>query len=197
MIKNNRQLSNRKDNLRRIEAEIKDFCKKYSGIDLELFLISLQEEKEETLKEIIEYEELISLSFEDSVKGPLREPLLIDNIGEVLTKLRITSKKTQEEMANLLGWEQSNLSRFENENYSSQTIKKVVQYASTLGVYLNVFPSLEEIQEDIKFTIRDARTEKQEPASTTYGDEIAEIFDTAIQPALARDQVWEQEYASV
>ena len=64
-------------------------------------------------------------------------------------------------------------------------------------MYLNVFPSLEEIQEDIKFTIRDARTEKQESASTTYGDEISEIFDTAIQSVPARDPVWVQEYESV
>lgn len=193
MIKNDNQLRRAQTRLRRVVELIDEYSNKYFGIELDIYTLPLVDEEEELRKEIFTYQELKELSFEDAMAGPLSEPVLIDNIGIVLTNLRIASKITQAEMANMLDWEQPNLSRFENENYSSQTIKKVVQYASTLGVYLNVFPSLEGIQEDIKFTIRDARIEKQESASTAYELEIAGIFDTNNQLGPVR----ELEYASV
>jgi len=193
MIKNDNQLRRAQTRLRRVVELIDEYSNKYFGIELDIYTLPLVDEEEELRKEIFLFQKLKELSFEDAIAGPLSEPVLIDNIGKVLTNLRIASKITQAEMANMLDWEQPNLSRFENENYSSQTIKKVVQYASTLGVYLNIFPSLEEIQEDIKYTTRDAPIEKQEYASTAYEFEIAGIFDTSNQLGPVR----KPEYASV
>jgi transcriptional regulator with XRE-family HTH domain len=96
------------------------------------------------LDKIIEYKKLKELPFTDAITSLLSRPVLIDNIGELLAKLRIAAKLSQSDIAQRLGWQQSNLSRFESENYNSQTINKIVEYASLLGVWLHVQPSLTE-----------------------------------------------------
>jgi transcriptional regulator with XRE-family HTH domain len=70
-------------------------------------------------------------------------------------------------MAELLGWEQSNLSRFENENYSSQTISKIVEFASALGIYLHVTPSLTEEPEQPQTQPKIGQINLEETTSTS------------------------------
>lgn len=151
MIKNNGQLKRTQARLEKVMNQIDEFREQHDGIEREILVTPLLSELEELQKEIQEYRQLRNMSFEEAVKGPLSEPELIDNIGQILAKLRIAAKLTQEELARRLGWEQSNISRFESENYNSQTIAKVVEFASALDVWLHVTPSLTEKPTRVRF----------------------------------------------
>jgi transcriptional regulator with XRE-family HTH domain len=148
MIKNASQLKSAQSRIDEIESQLKEYRKKDYSREVEFYIAPLETEKQELDEEIEEYLKLQSLPFEDAVRDVLNEPVLIDNIGQLLSKLRLAAKLTQAEMADQLGWEQSNLSRFESENYSSQTVNKIVEFVSELGVYLHVIPSLTEQYEN-------------------------------------------------
>jgi len=142
MIKNNAQLKSTERILDSIRQNIKEFSGKYSAAELDFYIGPLEIEVEELESQIEEYTKLIELPFEQAVKQ--LNPILLDNISELLAKIRISAKITQAEMAERLGWEQANLSRFENENYTSQTISKIIEFASSLGVWLHIIPTLTE-----------------------------------------------------
>lgn len=144
MIKSDAQLKRAEARLQEIREQIAYLEDRYAGMELQILKSPLVQEEQERESEIEEYQQLRQLSLEEAVEGPLREPVLLDNIGELLAKLRIAADFTQKELAERLGWHQSNLSRFESENYSSQTIAKVVEYAASLGVWLHISPSLTE-----------------------------------------------------
>ncbi len=172
MIKNSSQLKSAKERLELIRHEIEEYRQEYSSVEFEFYILPLRTEEQELMGEIEEFEKLKELPFEDAIQGPLRAPILIDNIGLLLSKLRLAAKLTQSEMADRLNWEQSNLSRFESENYSSQTISKIVEFASALGVYLYVSPSLTdrpEIIQDIFLRPNPRVTSQQELTSTSGG----------------------------
>lgn len=147
MIKNENQLGRAKEKLKEILSLIEQYQQTYDGNERDILILPLIDEEEEIRDEIEEYIKLRTLPFEEAVAGPLSIPTLIDDIGELLAKLRLAAKLTQNELSDRLGWEQPNLSRFENENYSSQTIGKTVEFASELGVRLYVIPSLSELGE--------------------------------------------------
>ncbi|MGA2505510.1 MAG: helix-turn-helix transcriptional regulator [Anaerolineales bacterium] len=142
MIKNNAQLKNAQRIIDSIRQNITELSGKYAGDELDFYVGPLEIEVEELESQIEEYKKLIELPFEQAVKQ--LNPFLLDNISELLAKIRISAKLTQAEMAERLGWEQANLSRFENENYTSQTISKIIEFASSLGVWLHVIPTLTE-----------------------------------------------------
>ncbi|MBN2117907.1 MAG: helix-turn-helix transcriptional regulator [Anaerolineales bacterium] len=144
MIKSSVQLKCAEERLGSVRQLISEYNEKYSGIELELYSAPLIVEERQLLAEIVEYKKLKELPFVGAINYLHYQSLLIDNIGELLSKLRIAAKLSQSEMAQKLGWEQSNLSRFESENYNSQTINKIVEYASALGIWLHIFPSLSE-----------------------------------------------------
>lgn len=144
MIKNENQLVRVNSRIEKLEQQLNEILAQYSGIELELLYLPISDEIEKLQEEIYEYKSLKKLSLNESIQGLLSEPLLLDNIGELLTKLRIAAGYTQKELASKLGWKQSNISRFENPNYSSQTIAKVIEYANALDVWLQVFPSMTE-----------------------------------------------------
>lgn len=170
MIKNDRQLRQAIARLHRVRGQIEDSEQRYSGIERELLTIPLYQEQEELEQEISEFQELRGLSLEEAVEGPLRDPTLLDNVGELLAKLRISADLTQEELAARIGWQQSNLSRFESENYHSQTIAKVVEYASALGVWLHVVPSLTERPRELLAVSMPFSLRLTEEVSTTSGE---------------------------
>jgi transcriptional regulator with XRE-family HTH domain len=142
MIKNNAQLKSAYRILDSIRLNIKELSGKYAAIELDFYVGPLEIEVEELESQIEEYTKLIGLPFEQAVKQI--NPILLDNISDLLAKIRISAKITQAEMAERLGWEQANLSRFENENYSSQTISKIIEFASSLGIWLHIIPTLTE-----------------------------------------------------
>ncbi len=153
MIRNNRQLLHAKKRLAEIYSEIETIREQYSGIEEEIYTVPLENSVEDLISEIGEFNELINSSFHDAVDGVLKKPNLLDDIGELLTKLRIAKGISQTEMAEMLGWQQSNLSRFESGNYGSQSIAKIIEYADSLGVWLYVVPHLEELNPEDKFVI--------------------------------------------
>ena len=144
MIKNKNQLVKAQQLLREARTEINEVGNQYSGTEKEILLIPLERERDRLVSEIEEYNDITDNSLETLVAKILSKPVTIGNIGPLLTKLRMASDLTQAELAKKIGWEQANLSRFEGENYSSQTVAKIVQYASALGVYIHVSPSLSE-----------------------------------------------------
>lgn len=144
MIKNSIQLKNAEKRLSEIQKIMFENGKKYAGLEFEMQNIGLAIEESELFNQIIEYKKLKTLPFSEAISFLFTKPILIDNIGDLLSKLRIAAKLSQSDMAQRLGWKQSNLSRFENENYSSQSISKIVEYASSLGVWLHIRPSLTE-----------------------------------------------------
>lgn len=149
MIRNNRKLLQAEQMLVEAQSELDILLEKYTGIDRKLYATPLRNTIEDLEIEITEYKELIESSFEDSMKGVLKKPSLLGNIGELLTKLRIAKGITQAEMAERLGWQQSNLSRFESTNYGSHTIAKILEYSAELDVWLYVAPKMEEVEEDL------------------------------------------------
>ena len=153
MIKNNLQAQRVEIRIKQLEDELDQVRAKYPDIDEQIFWGSqLEDEINELAAQLDEYKKLCSMDLVDAVNTILQEPVLLENIGELLAKLRIASNYTQEEMANILGWRQSNLSRFESDRYSSQTIGKISEYIDALGVWLHVYPWMNETRPDIKFT---------------------------------------------
>lgn len=144
MIKNNAQLTQAKERIRILDEKLNLYKNNLEDFASRSMVISAEKEKRELEGEVEEYISLRDLPFEEAVNTVLHKHMLLDNIGELLSKIRIAAKKSQAELSRDLGWEQSNLSRFESENYSSQTVGKIIEYASSLGVWLHVTPSLEE-----------------------------------------------------
>lgn len=152
MIKNNRQLASGLKRIKEIENKLHELDKKgYEDVEIGILAGYLKAELKELKTQIEEYEELVRDTLDESVRGRLRKPILLDEIGELLAKLRIAAGLTQKDIADLLGWKQSNVSRFESEDYQSQTIAKVAEYADSLGVWLYVVPELEELGEEITY----------------------------------------------
>jgi len=157
MIKNSNQLMQAEHRLEMIQDEITELQKNYSGIDLEIFTLSLFDEKEKIEGDIKEFNLLTNYDMDKILIEKAIRPHLIDNIGELLTKIRIAKKYRQEEFSELLGWQQSNLSRFESEDYGAQSIKKIVEYASALGVWLKVYPTFTDEEEEVEISICSVR----------------------------------------
>lgn len=184
MIRNDKQLKGARDYVLELQSEIDELRSQYSGIEAKIFSNALELDIQRLEKEIRDYTQLRMLSLEEAVEDVLREPILVDNIGDLLTKLRIAKGWTQKKLADSLGWKQPNISRFENENYSSQTVSKIVEYASELGVWLHVSPSMEEKTKRITFTrIEDipAYDVTSTRAEKAHKDIIAEV-NTANDP---------------
>jgi transcriptional regulator with XRE-family HTH domain len=183
MIKNDIQLKNAQSRIERVVKEIEQYQRKLSGLDLELHVAPLIDEEEELMQEISEYLTLRKLPFEEAVKKLSKEPLNIGNIGELLSKLRIAAGLTQKDLAEKLGWEQSNLSRFESENYNSQTISKIVEIASHFGVWLLVIPSMTEKVPEVTYITLPAWKKTRRVTNTsslTYEHDISEDITEAI-----------------
>ncbi|MCB8991836.1 MAG: helix-turn-helix domain-containing protein [Ardenticatenaceae bacterium] len=152
MIKNRRQLIQAKKRMSKLRGRLEKLKESnYEPDETKAFTAPLVFELEELEEQIEEYEGLVKESLAESIQGRLTKPVLLDEIGELLAKLRIASGLTQKDVADLLGWKQSNVSRFESENYQSQTISKVAEYADGLGVWLYVIPELEELNQDISY----------------------------------------------
>lgn len=165
IIKNTAQLISAEARKEAILNEVEEY-NGYTGIQYEFYVRPLLIVIQELTKQINEFKKLTCLPFEQAISDVLSEPILIDNIGDLLAKLRVAAKMTQAEMANLLGWEQSNLSRFENENYSSQTINKIVEFVSALGIYLHVTPSLTDEPEQPEDKIKIGQINLEDITST-------------------------------
>lgn len=144
MIKNIAQLNNAQTQIESARKKLEEYKQKYDAMKYDFYAAPLIKDIQNLEDEIQEYLKLTSLPFKIAVREVLSEPILLDNISDLLAKLRIAAKLTQSEMADLIGWEQPNLSRFENENYSSQTVSKIIEIVSALGVYLHVAPSFTE-----------------------------------------------------
>lgn len=144
MIKNDTQLSSTLKRISDLRDEVRALNAQYSEPESHLFTHGLEQEIEELEQRVREYTALRDAHFDLAVEWILRRPVLIERTGELLAKLRIAAGVTQEDLAERLGWHQSNLSRFESENYSAQTVSKIVEYASALGVWLQIFPTLTE-----------------------------------------------------
>jgi transcriptional regulator with XRE-family HTH domain len=170
MIKNDLQLKRAKTRLKDIRAEISEYQEEYTGIERDILIYPLMDEKRSILNDIEEFTALRNLPFEKAVVSTLNKPELIDNIGQLLAKLRIAAKLTQQEMAQRLGWDQPNVSRFESETYNSQTIAKVVEYAAALGIWLHVRPSMRENPVEIRFSKRQHPYDDEIDTTTTEFD---------------------------
>lgn len=144
MIKNDAHLGRATSRLQELHHEIESVQGAYTGLELEIMARPLLSFAADIKREIEEYLEIRELGLEKAVPGPLRQPVTLGNIASLLSKLRIAGGLTQSQLASRLGWQQSNLSRFESETYASQTIGKVVEYASALNVWLHVAPSMTE-----------------------------------------------------
>lgn len=152
MIKNEMQLRQAQERCEDLRQIIEGLEQQYSGTRLRIMKSGFVEELTERREEIREYRRLRKLDLEAAIRGPLSErPMLLDNINEFLTKLRIAADLTQQEIAERLGWHQPNVSRFESEDYGGQTISKVVEYAGSLGVWLYVAASLSGVAPKITY----------------------------------------------
>ena len=199
MIKNDRQLSQIEQRCTELRGSITNLRENHSGFQLRAMLGGFESELAERREEIREYKQLLRLSLEEAIEGPLsRRPMLLGNINEFLAKLRIAAGLTQEEMADRLGWHQPNVSRFESENYGGQTIAKVVEYASALDVWLYTAASPSERPPVITWQTDQPSIEANEHQALTWDARMVagmDVSDTSessgtLQPA------WTQELDS-
>lgn len=151
MIKSDSQLKNQWLRKKELEQEIRNTYDQYEGIEAKILAAGFEIELNVLNEEIREYGLLKTLTLQEAINGPLRRTLLLDHVSELLSKLRIAAGLSQSELAKELGWKQSNISRFESENYSSQTLSKIIEYASVLGVWLHVVPALTDEPAAIEF----------------------------------------------
>ncbi len=161
MIKNEIQAQSTEKRLHEIKKEILEIRGNYPLEEVEFWAWPLEDEALRLQGEIDEYNELKTTKFEIAVEKLLQEPVLLENISDLLAKLRISAKLTQQEMAVKLNWRQPNVSRFENENYSSQSIDKISEYLGALGIWLYVFPSLGERKPTLKINRRKINIESK------------------------------------
>lgn len=187
MIKNDRQLKRAQERYDEVLQTIEDLEERYSGTQLRIMRSGFVGELQERKREIREYEQLRRLNLEEAIQRPLSKPVLLDNINELLTKLRIAAGLTQEEIAERLGWHQPNVSRFESENYGGQTIAKVVEYAGSLGVWLHTVPSLTETPPEIVYRSEEeevtVHTSDWSSADIGVGTSPAEDTSSSIEPS--------------
>ena len=179
MIKSQYQSLQAQSRLEEISRQIETLPLDFSGMELEILRNPLVSEANELKEEITEFQQLMQLTLEQAVQGILQKPVSLENIGELLAKLRMATGLTQESLANMLGWHQSNLSRFESENYHSQTIAKVVEYADALDVWLYVAPSLDEKPGEVLFRSEEVPELETEYVSTLGDFAAAESTTTA------------------
>lgn len=144
MIKTDAQLKQAQEQQKALLAEEAEILAQYGAPAPNYLLSQTLEQRQKIEAEIEEYQKLKNLSLDEAVKFLAQHPVLIENIGELLAKLRIAAGLTQEQLAHKLGWEQSNVSRFESASYSSQTIGKVAEYLDAVGVWLHIVPSKSE-----------------------------------------------------
>ena len=142
MIKNDVQLKQTQERLTALRSEKKALQDRYGGHIPDYLLTQLEEDEDQLQVEISEYQTLKQLPLAEAVEILAQNPELIENVGEMLAKLRIAAGLTQEHLAQKLGWEQANVSRFESSSYSSQTIGKIAEYLDGLGVSLHIIPSI-------------------------------------------------------
>lgn len=158
MIRNDNQLIQLTERKKELEQEIEEIRTQYSGIEADILATGLELEVSQIKEDAREYCLLRMMTLAEAVQGPLQRPFLIDHVSDLLSKLRIASGKTQTELASILGWKQSNVSRFESENYSAHSLSKVIEYASTLGIWLHVIPALTDELDTIDFYSREGVT---------------------------------------
>lgn len=144
MIRNENQLRNAQEMLDQINKMIQDVREDSSSRERTIRLFPLQRQRRKLEEEIEEYTFFHTTTLEDAILERLSEPRLLEDVVEVLVKLRLAAGLTQEELGNRLKWQQSNLSRFESRTSPTHTLAKVIEYAAGLGVYLHVTPSLRE-----------------------------------------------------
>lgn len=169
MIKNKTQFEKTKSLLKKFTKEINNLEDQYSGRELEMMKISIIHQIEDLEKAIEEYNQITNLPFEEVVNVTLGKPVLLDNIATLLSKLRIAAGLTQEELSNLLDWKQPNLSRFESEKYYSQTLKRIIEYSGSLGIFLHVVPSLTEQPKESVNIIEINRESKNDLRNLFFG----------------------------
>lgn len=184
MIKSDTQLARAERQVQELQQLVQEMSEQYSGFELELMTGGIEEQIQDIQNDIDEYRELKKLSFEEAVSTRLRQPILIEHMGELLAKLRLAAGLTQAQLAERLNWHQANVSRFEGENYSAQTLYKIVEYASALGVWLHIFPSLlNETQSAHWYKSEEHHQPKWTfPTDTTSDDKPTSDFTEDISP---------------
>ena len=133
MIKNDRQYQYTKNKLAEFKENIKEINKKYSSDKMKarLFSQGYSEQIAEMKSEITEYKNM--------KEGPLPKSLHAQDISEInhlLVWLRLANGMSQEDLAQKIGCKQSDVSRFEKEDYSGFTIgqlEKIIFFEQGIG----------------------------------------------------------------
>jgi transcriptional regulator with XRE-family HTH domain len=146
MIKNGRQYEHSKKKLHELEEDLKAIRKKYYLDKNKVALLS-----QGYIEHIVQFKDEIK-EYEDMIKAPFPEVLLIHNLNKIsrsIVRLRIARKITQEELAQRVGCKQSDISRLERDDYYGYTIGQLDKIMAGLGVKieLNLFPKESAITE--------------------------------------------------
>lgn len=142
MIKDQRMLASAISRLNVLYEEQRSLVEEFEDAELSAYMIPVRNEIFKISHQIEEYKLLRDGDIFSAVDYLNKVPLKLARVGQLLAKLRIAQGLSQSELANKLGWKQPNVSRFENENYSSQTVKNIVEYSGALGVNLLVLPEI-------------------------------------------------------
>ncbi len=110
-------------------------------------------------EEIVEYESLK----EHNPEKPLvlqNVNLSVDEIGEILVKVRIAKKITEQELAEVTGLTEAEIKDYEKEDYQNATFDNVIEVAEALGVKLQHCIVVSEISDFVNQEIEEVRLNK-------------------------------------
>ena len=177
MIKNGRQYEHSKKKLHELEEDLKAIRKKYYLDKNKVALLS-----QGYIEHIVQFKDEIK-EYEDMIKAPFPEVLLIHNLNKIsrsIVRLRIARKITQEELAQRVGCKQSDISRLERDDYYGYTIGQLDKIMAGLGVKieLNLFPKESAITEQERRERKDLKKDSElaNAAYTKWITRKVEIF---------------------
>jgi transcriptional regulator with XRE-family HTH domain len=177
MIKNGRQYEHSKKKLHELEEDLKAIRKKYYLDKNKVALLS-----QGYIEHIVQFKDEIK-EYEDMIKAPFPEVLLIHNLNKIsrsIVRLRIARKITQEELAQRVGCKQSDISRLERDDYYGYTIGQLDKIMAGLGmkIELNLFPKESAITEQERRERKDLKKDSElaNAAYTKWITRKVEIF---------------------
>ncbi|MBU2600828.1 MAG: helix-turn-helix domain-containing protein [Actinobacteria bacterium] len=189
MITNERQYKITKAQLDKLEQASAELNIKESTDALaDLSARALASEIEVLRSQLLEYEEL---------KAGLAAPVLVTSLSDLpcaMIRARIAAGMTQRELAEALGWKEQQIQRYEATDYSSASLRRLLDVAAVLG--LDVADKAEEASDSRGLHLEDSREIDWEkfPVKEMYRRHWFEGFQGSLDAAIRTSETLVRDY---
>lgn len=127
MIKNLKQYNITKSKCNEFKRSLAELDSSQSDLMNEIMRDAIISQIESFEKELNEYDDLRN----QEVRVIYGE---VEKLADILIKARIAKRLTQEELANLCGMRYQQIQRYEENNYSSASLDKIIEIANILSL---------------------------------------------------------------